>query len=605
MICSEIYPSETLTSISFEEPPDVMDAGLNFANLSEEDSDDDHSEGLLLSNEGWQHPDDFSGCPVKPTSLVGKSKLTFLSSHTDEVQAAPIQRGSEEWFRSRGKFLASKEANLRQMHTVCAEKLRNIVTRMKHFSIDEVTLLKAVPTPEKVVSELANFIDEVHRLFAALNRATVPIQSRRHPAPFLPPRPQQPVSSDRAALLVFLEQTNSHLQQVAAILVGSVKHFEDSVQKLGKTPANRSLEIDLDDKGATVSPETFSFARSTDSNLVGKLLSAIDSVAAILDFVEQCKSSEAACKDLSVVPATHRPLMPAIYHQISATDFFRPEQDNMAFLSMIEQHLKPVFVPSGNTLIRSGTVGDSMFFVVSGNCKVEVDGCCRGERKSGEFFGEIALLYATKRMADIVVAEDSELLMLPRKSFDKIISKMPHILHRIKDVAAERVQKINLLSENDERQEEPVEDCKDHDSETKVTSLNLQLRNLEAANLLDDIAKEVEKSVMRRRFEADETILAAGSSGNGVWILENGSCFVQEASKLHPCETGCIFGLGPMFWSGKMGCDVVAGPEGAELIVLDEVALLEYFTQRPSAVSFLKKLNSAKAQADGAVWKLV
>ncbi len=61
---------------------------------------------------------------------------------------------------------------------------------------------------------------------------------------------------------------------------------------------------------------------------------------------------------------------------------------------------------SGETVIKEGSGGAAFFVIDRGEARVSVGGKERSTLKSGDFFGEIALIDQGTRMATIVAADD-------------------------------------------------------------------------------------------------------------------------------------------------------------------------------------------------------
>lgn len=124
---------------------------------------------------------------------------------------------------------------------------------------------------------------------------------------------------------------------------------------------------------------------------------------------------------------------------------------------------------------------------------------------------------------------------------------------------------------------------------------------------LMEMVHELEEHFLWRAVAADDVVLAAGQRKVGIQVLLKGSCWVRDHAsdldlvdldqRLHACEEGAIFGLGALLYAGKVGCEVVAGPEGAELLHLDEKRLLEYLEEEPSVVNLLKAVLQAQVES--------
>jgi len=88
-------------------------------------------------------------------------------------------------------------------------------------------------------------------------------------------------------------------------------------------------------------------------------------------------------------------------------------------------------------IIKEGSVGESMYFILEGRVKV-VSKHLNVVLKKGDFFGEIALLKNIPRVATVIANERCELLELSRYDFQNLISSRPNLLEDIQNVAAKR-----------------------------------------------------------------------------------------------------------------------------------------------------------------------
>ena len=78
-----------------------------------------------------------------------------------------------------------------------------------------------------------------------------------------------------------------------------------------------------------------------------------------------------------------------------------------------------------------------MYFVVSG--EVEANLANRRIRfRTGDFFGELALLEETMRAATVVAVEPSRVLTLSVDDFNHLLTKHPGLMRRIHKMAAAR-----------------------------------------------------------------------------------------------------------------------------------------------------------------------
>ena len=92
----------------------------------------------------------------------------------------------------------------------------------------------------------------------------------------------------------------------------------------------------------------------------------------------------------------------------------------------------------GDTVIREGDDGNSMFTIVEG--KVEVYTMGPGDKKirlaemgPGDFFGEGSLLTSKPRTATIESLGETQLLEFPREKMDEIIARYPNVQDILKE----------------------------------------------------------------------------------------------------------------------------------------------------------------------------
>ena len=106
---------------------------------------------------------------------------------------------------------------------------------------------------------------------------------------------------------------------------------------------------------------------------------------------------------------------------------------------LITTLLKPQLVLPGEAICRKGESGDSMYFVSSGAIAVQIDPepVILG---TGDFFGEIALLNDVPRSSDVMAETYSDLLVLERRDFQKLLDNNPDLRDTIEKVAEERLK---------------------------------------------------------------------------------------------------------------------------------------------------------------------
>jgi len=123
---------------------------------------------------------------------------------------------------------------------------------------------------------------------------------------------------------------------------------------------------------------------------------------------------------------------------------------NAGQIAEIAELLKPFRAVKGEVLMQAGDIGESMYFIVSG----QVDGSSPGGRfilKAGDFFGEIALIERCPRTATIKSLGRSQFLVLDVRDFQKFIASYPDLLSVIKRTARQRQGKEDTERRGDRR----------------------------------------------------------------------------------------------------------------------------------------------------------
>jgi CPA1 family monovalent cation:H+ antiporter len=103
------------------------------------------------------------------------------------------------------------------------------------------------------------------------------------------------------------------------------------------------------------------------------------------------------------------------------------------------RRLKSRLVASGDTIIAKGDRGYEMYFIASGALEVRVEPEFI-KLKSGDFFGELALMNpARRRNADVVALGFCRLLVLRQRDFVKLVARDSDVASKIEKAAAARV----------------------------------------------------------------------------------------------------------------------------------------------------------------------
>ena len=83
-------------------------------------------------------------------------------------------------------------------------------------------------------------------------------------------------------------------------------------------------------------------------------------------------------------------------------------------------------VSAGHPIVEEGDAADGMYIVLQGEARVDVGGRFH-ILKSGDFFGEMALIAPSKRMATVKAESDVEALLIPAEGFQGFLLEHPRV----------------------------------------------------------------------------------------------------------------------------------------------------------------------------------
>ncbi|HEX8706915.1 MAG TPA: mechanosensitive ion channel family protein [Pyrinomonadaceae bacterium] len=142
--------------------------------------------------------------------------------------------------------------------------------------------------------------------------------------------------------------------------------------------------------------------------------------------------------------------------RLSAVDIFAPlsAEETARLASNSVSH---IFAP-GETVIRAGDDGASMFVVHSGRVEVQISDNGRPRTvatlNEGDFFGEMALFTGEPRTANVVALEETEVLEIGHAAMKHLFDTNPDLVDSLSYIIAERRIGLAARAEKDDNGEE-------------------------------------------------------------------------------------------------------------------------------------------------------
>lgn len=110
-----------------------------------------------------------------------------------------------------------------------------------------------------------------------------------------------------------------------------------------------------------------------------------------------------------------------------------------AELQSIADLMHEANVPVGGVVTVEGAPGDGFFVIDSGEAEVTVEGRRRATLTAGDFFGEIALMLGSSRMATVTASSDLRCYALTPWDFRALIEGTPSIAWKVMQAMAARL----------------------------------------------------------------------------------------------------------------------------------------------------------------------
>jgi CRP-like cAMP-binding protein len=125
----------------------------------------------------------------------------------------------------------------------------------------------------------------------------------------------------------------------------------------------------------------------------------------------------------------------------------------MKEIDMLMTCLKPMRVFKNFEIIKQGDPGDAFYLIASGRVSVWVNKGDHRVRAAGlrsdEYFGEMALISNEPRNATVMAEMMTELFVMQKADFDKILMKNPGIAEKLRKAFADRGEATNNIIQSE------------------------------------------------------------------------------------------------------------------------------------------------------------
>lgn len=107
--------------------------------------------------------------------------------------------------------------------------------------------------------------------------------------------------------------------------------------------------------------------------------------------------------------------------------------------------------PAGQLVFEKGAPGEALYVVLSGQVRIfDNDGGNEVEiarTRPGDYFGEMSLLLTSIHTKSVQAVEDSELLVLDKDSFRRLLDRYPEVAERVHERLEEREEQTAFETE--------------------------------------------------------------------------------------------------------------------------------------------------------------
>jgi CRP-like cAMP-binding protein len=123
--------------------------------------------------------------------------------------------------------------------------------------------------------------------------------------------------------------------------------------------------------------------------------------------------------------------------------------DDRSLLRIVGASVNLVY-PAGSLVFTKGTPGEALYVVLSGQVRIFEDNGGQeveiARTRPGDYFGEMSLLLTATHTKSVQAVEDSELLVLDKDSFRRLLEGYPEVAELVYKRLEERLPKEEQAS---------------------------------------------------------------------------------------------------------------------------------------------------------------
>eukprot|EP01006_Ploeotia_vitrea_P017307 TRINITY_DN48404_c0_g1_i1.p1 TRINITY_DN48404_c0_g1~~TRINITY_DN48404_c0_g1_i1.p1 ORF type:complete len:602 (+),score=119.80 TRINITY_DN48404_c0_g1_i1:37-1842(+) len=212
--------------------------------------------------------------------------------------------------------------------------------------------------------------------------------------------------------------------------------------------------------------------------------------------------------------------------------FGLPEEEGVEdkkFVDEVFKRLKKQAIAPMTYVVKKDEIGNSMFFVLEGEMEMVYPDRVKQISEDDEYsFGEISLVYSTKRSASIRAKTECHCFVLTKDSFEEILPQFPAIAKVIEKIAKEkyspnkRVQQTrSVAAEEEENRKKQREDSRAQRKKQQIDEVLLEVEN-ELKALEDELAgKDISDGKEKYTFSNGDVYegewLSGAMHGTGIY----------------------------------------------------------------------------------------